>query len=438
MIKFIPHPVVTGFTAGIAVIIASSQVKDFLGLAIAKVPAEFLPKWQAYFAAVSTISWATLGVGTGALAIIIILRKLAPKLPGFLIAVVVSSVAVALLKLPVDTIGSRFPDIPAGLPMPSLPDISFTKINAVLPSAFTIAFLAGIEALLSAVVADGMTGTRHRSNQELIGQGIANLGSAFFGGLPATGAIARTATNIRSGAKTPVAGILHAVFLLLFILFATDLMAFVPMAALAAILFMVAWGMSEYERFISLLRMPNSDRAVLLLTFGLTVLVDLTVAIGVGVTLASLLFMARMAEAFEVDTSGRQDTDLDSEDVHQRDALPKGVEVFRITGPFFFGVAGELLDTLRRVGQSPKVIILRLRLVPLLDASGVQALEEFVKQAHFAGAKVVLSGVQPQPKSMLERVHLGGASDRVFYAADFANAQSLALRLLENPKPPLH
>jgi SulP family sulfate permease len=438
MIKFIPHPVVTGFTAGIAVIIASSQVKDFLGLAIAKIPAEFLPKWQAYFAAVSTISWATLGVGTGALAIIIILRKLAPKLPGFLIAVVVSSVAVALLKLPVDTIGSRFPDIPAGLPMPSLPDISFTKINAVLPSAFTIAFLAGIEALLSAVVADGMTGTRHRSNQELIGQGIANLGSAFFGGLPATGAIARTATNIRSGAKTPVAGILHAVFLLLFILFATDLMAFVPMAALAAILFMVAWGMSEYERFISLLRMPNSDRAVLLLTFGLTVLVDLTVAIGVGVTLASLLFMARMAEAFEVDTSGRQDTDLDSEDVHQRDALPKGVEVFRITGPFFFGVAGELLDTLRRVGQSPKVIILRLRLVPLLDASGVQALEEFVKQAHFAGAKVVLSGVQPQPKSMLERVHLGGASDRVFYAADFANAQSLALRLLENPKPPLH
>jgi SulP family sulfate permease len=438
MIKFIPHPVVTGFTAGIAVIIASSQVKDFLGLAIAKVPAEFLPKWQAYFAAVSTISWATLGVGTGALAIIIILRKLAPKLPGFLIAVVVSSVAVALLKLPVDTIGSRFPDIPAGLPMPSLPDISFTKINAVLPSAFTIAFLAGIEALLSAVVADGMTGTRHRSNQELIGQGIANLGSAFFGGLPATGAIARTATNIRSGAKTPVAGILHAVFLLLFILFATDLMAFVPMAALAAILFMVAWGMSEYERFISLLRMPNSDRAVLLLTFGLTVLVDLTVAIGVGVTLASLLFMARMAEAFEVDTSGRQDTDLDSEDVHQRDALPKGVEVFRITGPFFFGVAGELLDTLRRVGQSPKVIILRLRLVPLLDASGVHALEEFVKQAHFAGAKVVLSGVQPQPKSMLERVHLGGASDRVFYAADFANAQSLALRLLENPKPPLH
>jgi SulP family sulfate permease len=431
MIKYIPHPVVTGFTAGIAVIIASGQVKDFLGLSIARVPAEFIPKWQAYFGAMSSISWATLGVGVGALGVIITLRKLAPKLPGFLIAVVLTSIVVALLKLPVDTIGSRFPDIPAGLPMPSLPAMSLAKISAVLPSAFTIAFLAGIEALLSAVVADGMAGTRHRSNQELIGQGIANLGSALFGGLPATGAIARTATNIRSGAKTPIAGILHAVFLLLFILFATKLMAFVPLAALAAILFMVAWGMSEYERFITLLRMPNSDRAVLLLTFGLTVLVDLTVAIGVGVTLASLLFMARMAEAVEVDASGRQDADLDPEDMSQRNALPKGVEVFRITGPFFFGVAGELLDTLRRLGQSPQVIILRMRLVPLLDASGVQALEEFVGQANIAGTKVVLSGVQPQPKSMLERVHLGGDVGKVFYAADFVSAQSLAVGLLE-------
>lgn len=438
LIKYIPHPVVTGFTAGIAVIIASSQIKDFLGLSLAKVPADFIPKWEAYFGVMNTTSWATVGVGASALGIIIVLRKITPKLPGFLIAVVVSSLAVSLLKLPVDTIGSRFPNIPSGLPMPSLPEISLAKISQVLPSAFTIAFLAGIEALLSAVVADGMAGTRHRSNQELIGQGIANLGSALFGGLPATGAIARTATNIRSGAKTPVAGILHAVFLLLFILFATKLMAFVPMAALAAILFMVAWGMSEYERFFALLRMPNGDRAVLLLTFGLTVMVDLTVAIGVGVTLASLLFMARMAESVEFDASGEQDTDLDSEDVHQRDTLPKGVEVFRITGPFFFGVAGELLDTLRRVGQSPRVIILRMRLVPLLDASGVQALEGFFEQAHLAGAKVILSGVQPQPKSMLERLHHGSAADKIFYASDFANAQTLALGLLESPKPLLH
>src|SRR5690606_8126033 len=204
------------------------------------------------------------------------------------------------------------------------------------------------------------------------------------------------------------------------------------MAALAAILFMVAWGMSEYERFLALLRMPNGDRAVLLLTFGLTVLVDLTVAIGVGVTVASLLFMARMAEAVEVDASGRMDPDLDSEDMHQRDTLPAGVEVFRITGPFFFGVAGELLDTLRRVGASPKSIILRMRLVPLLDASGVQVLEEFVEQAHVSGSKVILSGVQPQPRSMLERVHLGSASGKVFYAADYASAQAMAIDLLDD------
>jgi SulP family sulfate permease len=429
MIKYIPHPVVTGFTAGIAIIIASSQVKDFLGLSIETVPADFLPKWQAYLGALPSANWAAIGIGGGALAIIIALRKFAPRLPGFLIAVIVTSLAVPLLNLPVDTIGSRFPDIPAGLPVPSFPDISLAKINAVLPSAFTIAFLAGIEALLSAVVADGMAGTRHRSNQELIGQGVANLGSALFGGLPATGAIARTATNIRSGAKTPVAGMMHAAFLLVFILFGTDLMAYVPMAALAAILFIVAWGMSEYQRFLALLRMPNSDRAVLLITFGLTVLVDLTVAIAVGVTLASLLFMARMAETVEVDRSGRRDAELDAEDLDQREDLPPGVEVFRIAGPFFFGVAGELLDTLRRVGQSPRVIILRMRLVPLLDASGAQALGEFVEQARLAGARVIVSGVQPQPRAMLERIGLGEAAGRMSYAADYAGAQVLAIDL---------
>lgn len=429
MIKYIPHPVVTGFTAGIAVIIASSQVKDFLGLSIRSVPADFIPKWQAYFSAIATIEWTTVMVGAGALAIIIALRKHAPRLPGFLIAVVASSLVVALLKLPVDTIGSRFPDIPAGFPMPSLPTLSLAKVNEVLPSAFTIAFLAGIEALLSAVVADGMAGTRHRSNQELIGQGVANLGSALFGGLPATGAIARTATNIRSGGRTPVAGMIHAAFLLLFVLFATDLMAFVPMSALAAILFMVAWGMSEYERFFALLRLPNSDRAVLLLTFGLTVLVDLTVAIGVGVTLASLLFMARMAETVEVEAGVTHDPELDAEDMHQRDELPNGVEVFRINGPFFFGVAGELLDTLRRVGAPPKVIILRMRLVPLLDASGVGALATFLEEARIAGTQVILSGVRPQPLGMLKRARLGQPSDKLVYTTDYTEALVIAATL---------
>jgi SulP family sulfate permease len=309
-----------------------------------------------------------------------------------------------------------------------MPELSLAKIRQVLPSAFTIAFLAGIEALLSAVVADGMTGTRHRSNQELVGQGVANVASALFGGLPATGAIARTATNIKAGGLTPVAGMLHAAFVLLFMLFATDLMAWVPMAALAAILFVVAWGMSEHERFIALMKMPNSDRGVLLLTFGLTVFVDLTVAIGVGVSIASLLFMMRMSESVQIQDIRKAvpDAEFDSDDLQQRESLPDGVEVFRINGPFFFGVASDLLDTLRRVGQPPRVIILRMRLVPLLDASGVRALGDFVRQASAGGTRVILSGVQTQPAEMLRRAHLGADSGKVLHAPDYAVALQFA------------
>ncbi|MEZ5563304.1 MAG: sulfate permease [Gammaproteobacteria bacterium] len=434
VIKFIPHPVVVGFTAGIAVIIASSQIRDFLGLSIDQLPADFVQQWNVYLSALHGTNRATLGVGAGSLLLIILLRRIAPRVPGFLLAIVVAAVAVVLLGLPVETIGSRFPDIPAGLPLPALPEFSLAKIQAVLPSAFTIAFLAGIEALLSAVVADGMTGYRHRSNQELVGQGVANVASALFGGLPATGAIARTATNIRAGALTPVAGMLHAAFVLLFVLFGTPLMAFVPMAALAAILFVVAWGMSEYERFVSLLRIPGGDRVVLLLTFGLTVFADLTVAIGVGVTLASLLFMMRMSESVQIENTRHivPDVDLDDEDENQREALPDGVEVFRINGPFFFGVASDLLDTLRRVGQRPRIVILRMRLVPLLDTSGARAVEEFVRQARGGGTRVILSGVQTQPAEMLGRVDLGAGGNEVLYAPDYAAALQLAAGLLRD------
>ena len=436
LVKFIPHPVVTGFTAGIAVIIASSEVKDFFGLSIDKVPADFLPKWQAYFGALGSIHAMTLAIGLGSLLLILGLRKVAPRVPGFLVAVVVASLAVALLHLPVETIGSRFPHIPAGLPAPALPSISLAKFQAILPSAFTIAFLAGIEALLSAVVADGMIGSRHRSNQELVGQGVANIASALFGGLPATGAIARTATNIRAGALTPVAGMLHALFLLLFILFATNLMAFVPMVALAAILFLVAWGMSEHKRFIDLLRMPNGDRAVLLLTFGLTVLVDLTMAIAVGVTLASLLFMMRMSETVQIDAGvGEMPDDDDGEDIHQRDALPAGVEVFRIDGPVFFGIASELLDTLRRIGSTPKVIILRMRRVPLLDASGATTIADILHQSNVAGTQIILSGVRPQPLAMLDRVHLGRGDAGVIHADSFPEALRIAASIVKTTNP---
>lgn len=423
VIRYIPHPVVTGFTAGIAVIIATSQVQDFLGLRIEDAPADFIPKWAAYLGGLGTLSLPTLCVGAGCLAVILLLRRHAPKLPGYLLAVIGSSALVALFHIPVDTIGSRFPDIPAGLPWPAMPEISFSKMQQVLPAAFTIAFLAGIEALLSAVVADGMTGFRHRSNQELVGQGVANVASAFFGGLPATGAIARTATNIRAGGRSPMAGIFHALFLLAFVLAGMDLMAFVPMAALAAILFVVAWGMSEIRHFIHIFKLSASDRTVLLLTFFLTVLVDLTVAIGVGVTLASLLFVAKMSESVEI--SGKEQV-IPEEAEDQRHDLPPGVEVFRIAGPVFFGVAGDLADTLKRMGQSPKVLILRLRLVPFLDASGVESLEALARRCRAEGTVLILSSVQSQPSRILARSSIAAQDVHIRYVPDYKSAIALA------------
>ena len=399
LIRFIPMPVITGFTAGIAVIIASSQVGDFLGLATGKLPAEFIPKWAIYFQAIGTTNAYALGVGGATLAMILLLRRFAPQLPAFLIALLLASLAVALLHLPVVTVGDRFPAMPTGIPAPHLPSVSWAMVQHLWPSAFTIAFLAGLESLLSATVADGMTGYSHRSAQELVAQGVANIASAIFGGMPATGAIARTATNIRAGARTPLAGMFHAGFLLIFLLVAGRLIAHVPMAALAAILLVVAWGMSEAERFKNLLRMDTGERALLLLTFGLTILVDLTVAIGVGVTLASLLFLSRMSE-----TAGLLPTELSIDDPAQRAALPKGVEVFRFAGPMFFGVAREMLDAVRRSGRQPKTIILRMDQVPFVDSSGASALEAFARQAHREGTRLILCDLREQPAAFLARL----------------------------------
>jgi len=398
LIRFIPISVVTGFTAGIALIIASSQVGDFFGLSAGKLPADFIAKWQAYANAFGTVSMPTLAIGAGTLGLILLLKRFAPQLPGFLIALLLATLAVMFLHLPVATVGDRFPAMPTGFPAPHLPTFSFALVRQVLPSAFTIALLGGIEALLSAVVADGMSGYSHRSGQELVGQGVANIASALFGGLPATGAIARTATNVRAGGRSPLAGMLHAVFLLIFMLLAARLIAHVPMAALAAILLVVAWGMSEVERFRSLLRMEAGERALLLLTFALTVLVDLTVAIGVGVTLASLLFMARMSESSKL-LPDEQSVD----DPAQRAALPKGVEVFRFAGPMFFGAANEMLDALKRTGRKSRAIILRMELVPYMDATGVTALQGFIRSAQRDGTLVILSGLCEQPRALLDR-----------------------------------
>jgi sulfate permease, SulP family len=397
LMRYVPMPVVTGFTAGIAVIIASSQIGDFLGLRTGPAPADFIDKWGTYARALPTLNWAALALGGATLALILLLRKFAPKIPPFLIAIIAATAAARLFHLPVETVGERFHAMATGLPLPHVPKFSLSLAREVLPSAFVVAFLAGIEALLSATVADGMTGRRHRSGQELVGMGVANIASVLFAGLPATGAIARTATNIRAGAKSPMAGIFHALFLLAFMLIAGRLLALVPMTALAAVLLMVAWGMSEAGRFIALVRTDAGERALLILTFGLTIFVDLAVAIGVGVTLAALVFMMRMSE-----TAGLVPIDV-AEDPKLREQLPAGVEVFRFTGPLFFGVASEMLEALRRSGERPRAIILRMERVPYIDATGANALTTFVRQASNAGTEVVLCGLQEGPREFLSR-----------------------------------
>lgn len=440
VIKYIPYPVITGFTTGIAVIIATSQIKDFLGLKIGQVPADFIPKWYFYFEHIETFDALTLIIGLMTLAIILILKRFTPKWPSYLIAIILISGLVYMLQIPVTTIGLRYPDIPSGLPLPELPVWNTEKFLEIIPAAFTIAFLAGIEALLSATVADGMTGYKHRSNQELVAQGAANVASALFGGLPATGAIARTATNIKSGGKTPMAGIFHAAFILIFILFLTGVIAYIPLAALSAILFIVAWNMSEIKHFIHIFRLSKSDRLVMILTFSLTVLVDLTVAIGVGVTLASLLFMHQMSQSATLyaqgrkirDTSGEQRKEEDT----QRDELPEGVEVFRITGPIFFGMADKMLETMQAIGEMPKTLIVRMKLVPYMDVAGLNALENMIKTCQSKGSQVILSGLQPQPKDMLNKDGVRDDQKNIFIVGNYEEAIALSLKLSQDNQSP--
>ncbi|HPF78974.1 MAG TPA: sulfate permease [Alphaproteobacteria bacterium] len=435
VIRYIPYPVITGFTAGIAVIIATSQIKDFFGLKMESVPAEFIPKWLSYFSHINTADLTTLAIGASSLFIIILLKRFLPKIPGYLVAVLVSALAAYFLHLSVDTIGSRFPDISSDFPKPSLPQWDFEKLTEVIPSAFTIAFLAGIEALLSATVADGMSGFKHRPNQELVAQGFANIASTLFGGLPATGAIARTATNIKSGGRTPFAGIFHALFVLVFFLFLMDYMAYIPLAALSAILFVVAWNMSEAKHFIHIFRLSKSDRMVMVLTFLLTILVDLTVAIGVGVTLASLLFVYKMSQSTTFHSQGRRIRDQSGdtkEDMHQRDDLPEGVEVFRFTGPIFFGVAETMLETLQSMGSMPRILIIRMKLSPYMDVAGLKAMKNLIAACHDQGSLVIFSGLQPQPMEMLQKDGIHDNQKDIFIVDSYEAAISLSLKLLEN------
>ena len=438
LMRYMPQPVITGFTAGIAVSIFSSQVKDLLGLRIEHLPAAFLPKWQAYGAHLDSFSPSSLILASGCVALIVLLRKYRPLWPTFLIAVVLGSLLPLLVAAEVPTIGTAFGRIPAALPGLELPAIPWQRLGELLPSAFTIAFLGGVESLLSAVVADGMTGGRHRSNGELVAQGVANCASALFGGLPATGAIARTATNVRAGARSPIAGIAHALFLLLFMLVAAPLMAFVPLATLAAVLVIVAWNMSEIEQFKHLLRGHWGDRLVLLVTFFLTVALDLTVAIEAGVVLASFVFMHRMSEVVSVESAGamfeEEVDDLNRPELpDQRDQLPRGVAAFRIAGPLYFAVANRLDEVLDQFPIPPKVFILRMRLVPMIDASGAYALKQFVARCGKTGTVVILSGVQAQPHRLLLAQGLGNAANLLGFADDFDTALGWARQAVAVP-----
>jgi len=427
-LKFVPYPVIVGFTSAIALIIFSSQVSDFLGLRIEKVPADFVEKWIAYAGHIGTADPTTLAVGAASLLIIVLWPRVTRKVPGQLIAILVVTFTVQFFQIPVETIATRFGGVPSSLPTPHFPAVNWQLIQEMFAPAVTIAILAALESLLSAVVADGMTGTRHRSNMELIAQGAGNIVSVVFGGIPATGAIARTATNIKSGGNTPISAVIHCVFLLLVLLFIGKWAALIPMATLAAILLVVAYNMSEWREFVHLLKSPRGDVAVLLVTFLLTVFIELTVAIQVGILLAAFLFLQKMSAETRVDLITE---DLhDDEEIQTRDIsgidIPKGVEVFEIYGSLFFGAVSQFKESIRVVANKPKVLILRMRNVPAIDASGLHSLEELAKEASAGGYILVFSAVS---KSVFETMESSGFVEtigRARFAADIFEALTIA------------
>ncbi|MEG0287250.1 MAG: SulP family inorganic anion transporter [Victivallaceae bacterium] len=433
-IKYMPYPVVTGLTTGIAVIIFSAQIKDFLGLRMGdNLPVEFLSRWKAYWDYLWTWDPKTLAAGLLTLLIIIYFKKYKPGYPGVMIALVVVSVGATLFNIDIPTIGSRYGAPPSSFPLPSLPHFGLTKILALMPDALTIAVLAGIETLLSAVVADGMTGERHQSNCQLMAQGLANIGSAFFQGIPVTGSLSRTATNIKSGGLTPLAGMIHSLFLFVVLFLLCPLTVKIPLACLSAVLIMIAWSMSEIHHFVHLFTAPKQDVLVLIAVFTLTVLTNITSAVQIGMMLAAFLFMKQMSDLSDVVSTANYFDDTktsskeDSEILMKQD-IPDDTEVYEINGPFFFGVADRLKNLLNDIEKPPKVFILRMSRVPTIDASAMHALEEFYLECEKQNTVLLLSGVKKTPLNDLKGYHLDEliGEDHIFSnlkdALDFAKA----------------
>ncbi|HFD8684014.1 TPA: SulP family inorganic anion transporter [Clostridium perfringens] len=432
LIKYIPYPITVGFTSGIAVTLFSTQVKDFLGLSMTKTPSEFIPKWEAYISHMNTTNLYTLAIGLLALIILIFWPKINKKIPGSLIALIVTTLVVFIFNLPVATIGSQFGKISSNIPIPHIPNLNLNTLKALIGPAFTIALLGGIESLLSAVVSDGMIGDKHNSNAELIAQGIANMGSSLFGGIPATGAIARTAANVKNGGRTPISGIVHSITLLLIMLVFMPLAKFIPLTTLSAILIIVSYNMSEWRTFKAILKAPKSDIAILLTTFFLTVLFDLVIAIGIGMVVSMCLFMRRVATSIEVnelnenDCSDKSNIDTDMENLK----VGENVLVYDIRGHLFFGAVDTFMNTMKEINDDAKVLVLRMRHTKTLDVTGYKQIKNIALSCKSRNMTLIISELQEQPKKVMRLMGFIDTLGEDHFATNFDEALEKANSLI--------
>ncbi len=435
-LKFISYPLIIGFTSGIAVVIFSTQIKDFLGLEMEEVPVDFVDKWIAYFQNLGSINWIAVAIGAGTVILSLNFYRITRVIPGSFVAIVLSTALIYFFELPVETIESKFGELSNKIPAPQIPGINFGIIKELIQPAIAIALLGTIESLLSAVVADGMVGGKHRSNMELVAQGAGNILSGLFGGIPATGAIARTATNVKNGGRTPLAGIIHSIFLLLTMLFFIPIAKLIPLSCLAGILVVVAYHMSEWRQFKDLLKSNKMDVVVLLTTFLLTVFFDLVLAIEIGLILSSFIFMKRMSEATTIDNRKNL---LETPEIEERKTfeeelayIPKGMMLYEINGPLFFGASQKFQDILSDLREEPKVLIIRMRYVPFIDATAVNRLREFHEKLNAAGTKIIISGANREVREELFNSGLYKRIGKDNISSDINEAIQRAEELLES------